>query len=318
MSTTIRRFVQGKLLSDVIEGVARTSFVVPETMLVADFLKELGERGFQAAPVYRGDADAPAVVAILSVMEVMTFVSFAAYFRDRSLDEQTFASLNVPAALTVADVLRERVTEEAAHLWVFEPTAALATVIEAMARGVHRVVTFVATADEVSRRRTPLMLTQTDVVRFLFRHEAELDDALTQRRIEELGLVNPAGSESLHSVRSTDKTLACFADLASRGLYAVPVVDEQGALQTSLSASDLKAAHHAYGAMLAPVEGFLKHVHGGKLVHPVTCGVHATLSEIVPSLLAAGIHRVWVVDSARRVLGVVSLSDILAQVDRMD
>ena len=51
---------------------------------------------------------------------------------------------------------------------------------------------------------------------------------------------------------------------------------------------------------------------GARLV--VTCEDTATVAEVLDLMHVRAVHRVWVVDDARRPTGVIALSDILAAI----
>jgi hypothetical protein len=106
-----------------------------------------------------------------------------------------------------------------------------------------------------------------------------------------------------------------------KDIQAVPVVDEQGVIVTTLSTADTKGldasnitkcllpvigSHPAISAcVIASVEplplinrscwcigtDYLKEMNGGKLIHPITCSPKDTLGEVVLKMKVATIHR---------------------------
>jgi CBS domain-containing protein len=147
---------------------------------------------------------------------------------------------------------------------------------------------------------------------------------ILDRRIEEIGLVNPLG-DPIVSLPSTDRTVDGFLKMFKTEVNAVAVVDDQGKLIANLSASDLGglSTKTIHTLSLPPLQ-FLELAHSRNFVElsltsssdkkpavPVTCSPETHLTEVVEKLIGAKIHRVWVVDSAQRPIGVVTLTDIL-------
>ena len=93
---------------------------------------------------------------------------------------------------------------------------------------------------------------------------------------------------------------------------AVAVVDDKGSIVANLSSTDVRGMKSEELCLVRkPVLEYLKARNPtGKLVHPVTCTPRALLKDVILQLSTAKIHRVWVVDSAMKPVGVVTLSDI--------
>ena len=138
----------------------------------------------------------------------------------------------------------------------------------------------------------------------------------------------------------------CFYEMERANVQAVAIVDDgTDVLVGNLSESDIATlSPDAFGAYALPVGEFLVHTHGitptipprddrvysptstaygvalaregGRLV--VSCESTATVGEVLELMHTRACHRVWVVDDARRPVGVISLADILAVVSTDD
>jgi CBS-domain-containing membrane protein len=154
-----------------------------------------------------------------------------------------------------------------------------------------------------------------DICRYLNRY-VDYNNPIFEKRIEELGLVNPLGSDKLVTISHNETALHAFQRLAALNLLAAPVVDDAGVICGNLSASDVRGITRTKLPWVElPVLKFLDKMNAscegkGRPV-PLTCSSRSQLKEIIPALIAAHVHRVWVVNSARVPIGVVTLTDII-------
>jgi CBS domain-containing protein len=98
---------------------------------------------------------------------------------------------------------------------------------------------------------------------------------------------------------------------------AIAVVDKEGRLAASLSASDLRGLHRGtLDTLLLPVYEFLesnsKERKGGLLPDQLRSAKPDTpLDAIVNMMLESHIHRVWLTNDNDEPVGIVSITDIL-------
>jgi len=169
--------------------------------------------------------------------------------------------------------------------------------------------------DDQQGRTSYQMLTQTDVVRFLFNHARSVG-AFSDVSLEELGLANPQGMSGggLVCVHSDCTALQAFRLMMERGLICVPVVDRgRGDLVGVFSCSDIKGiSAETLHRMNLPVLQFIEAMTGQKPAVPIAYNSKSQLSQIIPHMLAAKVHRVFLVDSALVPTGVVTMTDIIS------
>jgi len=160
------------------------------------------------------------------------------------------------------------------------------------------------------------LISQTDIARFLLKNKNLLEPDVNQATLSSLGLVNPLGSPVF--IASTfDKAITAFLKMVDNDIYAVGVLDEHGKLVANLSASDLRGLvpDKMYTLNLPIMEFFQSRV--GQPPHPITCSPDDVLEEVLLKTCPAHVHRVWVVDSAQRPLGVVTLTDVVKSILRI-
>jgi CBS domain-containing protein len=189
--------------------------------------------------------------------------------------------------------------------------APLIEVIRNFAQGLHRV----PVVDSENPNSIVGILTQTDANRFLATDpEKYLGKERAHASIADLGLVS--GADKVVSVTTNTKAIDAFITMHSKGLSAVAVVDEAGAFQGCLSATDLKLiTDFKFHTLLMPVGEFLEHgrKEEGRTCksYRVWCIATTPLQTVVKKLAEERVHRVFVVEPvSMKPLGVVSLTDI--------
>jgi len=147
------------------------------------------------------------------------------------------------------------------------------------------------------------LLSQMDIARELAKTDLGENG---KRKIEEL-----FPPKAVYSVKEDDIARDAFEQMYERNLSALAVVDKNGILVTNLSSSDLKTLDEDnIGNITLKVNQFLLAAHGVKPAVPIVSKPGDHLEDILPKLLIAQVHRVWITDSVERPIGVVSLTDI--------
>ena len=187
------------------------------------------------------------------------------------------------------------------------------------------------------------IVAQSDLAMYLRRNTDLLDQTVMNATVQSMQL-GAQGGRRVVSINASTPVVDCFYEMERANVQAVAIIDENtDALVGNLSETDIMTLKSdAYGALALPVGEYLLHAHGitnpkvpdivdrslynpdstvfsaalanegSKLV--VTCEPTATIAEVMDAMHVKAVHRVWVVDDARRPIGVVALSDILAAI----
>ncbi|RKO89536.1 hypothetical protein BDK51DRAFT_34071 [Blyttiomyces helicus] len=268
--------------------------------------------------ITKGDKQYIGMLSILDiVLYLMNLPSSSSHRND------TLSSIKTAALIGRSD--------EGLSLWVELPDAPLATSLEPMFKGVHRVLvpnfetTEPGASAEATQQGIPSLyrvVTQTDVARFLLK---ACNPAVLSGTIGDAGLGTAAVAASSAMGNARD----VLADMAAHAISAVPVVDGAGVLIGTLSVADLgwKLAEEGQQTGLHPLVGlvaelesitvgdFLKKVKGrvaGKSA--VTCRLDSSVGEVLRLCVVQKVHRVWVCGQDGVPFGVVSLSDLIQHV----
>jgi len=149
------------------------------------------------------------------------------------------------------------------------------------------------------------IVSQSDVVRFLFRNAKKLNNLMT-KKISELKM----GSGKVISIRNDCTLMKAFSKIITNNITGLAVVNQNGKIVNNISASDLKGITLTsfYKLEIQIHEVFL--YHPSKLP-PVTSTGNTTLLEVLEMIEQTGVHRVFEVDEENKPIAIITLTDIL-------
>jgi len=154
------------------------------------------------------------------------------------------------------------------------------------------------------------LLTQSQLIRFLDKHLDELPD-LSKEKVSDI-VYTPVNT--IASVQKNVWAIQAFAKMHQARLSSLAVVDSTGLIVDNLSATDLRGVLIDFRALLSPVHEFLEKSRNVAKITTralITCELKSTLPEVLRQITQTGVHRVYVIDSQERPVGVLSLTDIL-------
>jgi len=155
------------------------------------------------------------------------------------------------------------------------------------------------------------VLTQSDLINWLDKHIEELGK-LKNLSIYELGLVQ----HCVFSIQQNVTALEAFRMMARHKLHSCAVVDEDGVLLGNISAKDIKGIkdESSLSILYLPARSFIGKLHEREkdIQYPVfSCQQSSTLAEVIHRLSFLKRHRLYVENTHKRPVGVVSLNDIV-------
>lgn len=122
--------------------------------------------------------------------------------------------------------------------------------------------------------------------------------------------------------RFDDLILDAFLKIKNTRLSGLAVLDNEGTLVGNISAADMKAVvvDNLYGDLKEPV-GVLMKRSAEMFERPfraLYCLTTDTLQQVLQTFTCEKIHRLYIVNSDKQLLGVISLGDIIDVLDRLD
>jgi len=328
-SDSLRSFVNSHHAAELAPKASKL-ISVEESTPIPQVLELLSSKSIRAVPVYKFLAGSKKYIGIVSAYDIISYIAISVTKAIRGEPSPSQSAPSGTSGYTEASFSLDRFDQvpisdlftldvntsvENSSLWSLEPADTLATVIDYFAKGIHRVLVH-RKSDQTGKLKYQLV-TQTDVIRFLNQHMEALGNVFTTR-IEELHLCNPQGPQrKLHGISTRQSALEGFLLMHNEVLHAIPVVNDDGVLVTTLSTADAKGLNRAtFPKLLLPVTDFLKCQHGDRLLHPITAKARDTLKDIVTRMANAEVHRhqVWITNAAEKPIDVVSMTDILRKV----
>ncbi|KAI9334156.1 hypothetical protein BDR26DRAFT_867455 [Obelidium mucronatum] len=183
------------------------------------------------------------------------------------------------------------------------------------AQGLHR-----ALISDALKQKPSIVLTQSDILNYIHKNvcfkqkdKTILSLACFGKTLAELGLVM---TSSVKSMKESETALEGYNRMAHFKLLALPVLSGAGLVVATLSASDLRGLSRETLAFVElPVLEFLKKMNL-KADNETTSSLTPadTLLDAINLLVERDVHRLWIVDSVLRPIGVVSQSDVIAAI----
>eukprot|EP01089_Gocevia_fonbrunei_P014293 TRINITY_DN3883_c0_g1_i1.p1 TRINITY_DN3883_c0_g1~~TRINITY_DN3883_c0_g1_i1.p1 ORF type:complete len:373 (-),score=47.76 TRINITY_DN3883_c0_g1_i1:1-1119(-) len=157
------------------------------------------------------------------------------------------------------------------------------------------------------------IITHSKIINFLIKN-IQQDSDLMDQSIKDLKI---GTYEHVVTVFKDTPLITVLDLLAEKQISALPVVDEHGVIHCLYSNSDITeiARNRGFDSLDKPIADIVAttyRVNGGRDVKSVyTCSCTESLGVVIERLLATRVHRLILVDSTQRVVGVVSQSDLL-------
>jgi CBS domain-containing protein len=172
---------------------------------------------------------------------------------------------------------------------------------------VHRVP--IVSLDPVDPKIEAL-LTQSDVASYVAKHISVLGPR-GQRPVRDCFRV----FTKVYSVPPHSKAIDAFALMRDKGVTGVAVVDEQKRLVANLSAADLECLYHKrFFWLFMPVVDYIKAAYADRreiMTPPLSVSPETTLETLILKFAGTRVHRLYVVDGAGVLCGVITLSDLM-------
>jgi len=316
-----RRFLQEATLSQLVENKPALVWVEPATT-VASVCDELRLHNILSLPVYSEETNE--FVGIANVADIALFIAWGSVdlVRKQTEDKPQMSEMELVPRLKFADrpIVEIFISDETSYFCIFDASDSVYSVLEPFSKGYHRAL--VRLTPQASKPEDYRLLTQTDIVRFLFSNRDKLDQTLLSQTVAQAGLVQGRKNMLCVSEDEALNVLQAFRRMTQRDMNCIGICDKSGRLVCNLSASDLRGmAPDRLKMLLLPVRDYLTAMYGETLCHklyPITCAPDAKLAAVMESALAHKVHRVWVVDETEQPVGLVSLSDIICKFSPFD
>jgi CBS domain-containing protein len=283
-------------------------------------LEKLDAANILSAPVIN---DKNEIMGIVDVLDIVLFVigSFPKDIRLENLDEKELRKVMKTgsefdqAEISTVWELSARFKSNYEHVFRVKRTTPVSKLLEMFYEGVHRVIVV-----DVDGHTALNIISQSDLLSILSQCLPYLDVKERTKPVNQLGL----GTQKLASVSTDTKTITVLSkmqpDVDKPIFSSVPIVDSEGRLVATFSASNLKGLRQTnFPSLLLPVltfltiqpesKQFLSNLGKFKSLHPIVCSSTSSFETLVEKMVAHKVHRLYVVEDNKPV-GVISIGDV--------
>jgi CBS domain-containing protein len=256
----------------------------------------LRENNILSAPVY--DKNEKRFIGLVDVLSLVKYSTLGMFLKKEF--NNTFSK--APVKDVVLD--NEELEGSILKFVVFHEDDTLETVVSILAQGrVHR--GFVRKGLDLNSTEV-YPISQSDIVRYLYISKVHLPKTLIRDAI--------SSKKGVICIRDEEPAMDGFMKLWANKVQGLAVVDENGKIVETLSASDVRGmSSEKLEILLLPTPQYKKSLLG-KSLPPVCVGMTETMHDATRKLVENKLHRVWVVDDGNHPVSVISLTDLLEAV----
>jgi len=287
-----------------------------ETSTVAQVLKNLDENKISSIPLTR--ASSPA--SIIGIVDILDLVTSCTAKLDAPILTESIAKREIEQFLNKKAI--DVVEMSARNIW--QEISERALLLDMLALLSHPNIHRLAVIDD--NKKVIALITQTDVVQFLFQNRTRLGDIISSP------IKSWSQVKHVESIEVNDTLADSFRIMWEHEISGVAVVDKDGSLVGNISASDIKISHTCEDMLknlFDPIHQFLgleteknetelkprssslssstSRAHG----ESKCLNMEDTLENVLEAIVDNHIHRVFLVDNEKKPIGVISLSDII-------
>jgi len=282
---------------------------IESNVSAAEALKTLTKHNILCAPIL--DTATNQYLGLVDMLDLVTFIVDIYKDLEKAGNVTDFFSLLESGDRFVTQDVKT--VADLSHRNPFVPvheTDTLLAVVQLVGeKGLHRVPVVDSQGKVVN------FLTQSAIVEFVAKNLAKLGDVVDQSVGEML-----LGCKPVLKVNINNMAIEAFKLMAEKKVSAVAIVDDENKLISNLSARDIRTIatdHRVISGLFTPIRNFLQAVYAERILETspcINCTVKDTLGNVILKLSVSKVHRVYVVDHASAVIGVISLSDVLVGV----
>ncbi|EFC44027.1 predicted protein [Naegleria gruberi] len=313
-NNSIHEYFHGVQLAELIPA-GQKLVVLKEDETLQEVVNQLSTHHLLAAPVVDKQGK---LVGMLSMLDIVQFIVASS---PENVDFKNWQELEISGRCINLQTVKHVMGFSARDQYMPLKSNLPATMaIELFAKGVHRAIV----EEDVTTDKYIGTLSQTDILKRLAEHlHMGKMKQLGEQLVKDLGL----GLAKPVTIDGSENVLHAMKELAKANVSALPVVDHHGHLVGNFSASDLRGFYldriphfelttRTFLEKYSPksLVPFFVELDGLKFVDLVKKLTHPEIHDVIHSQTVKvdhSMHRVWVVSDERKVVGVITLTDIM-------
>lgn len=302
-------FLQKLAIKDLLEEDKDFDLIqVPSNSTVIEVLRILGKYNISAVPVVDMNTN-----QVLGGIDLIDILCFAAAKMSETLPEL----VNIESSEFAHQTVKEILNFSGRNAWNdLSYKAPITEVLEILSKpDIHRVAVTNEQIDTIG------LITQYGLIKFIHKNKDKYPEALKKTVSDIWGEKH----QEVQSINISSFVMEALKIMRFKSVSGLAIVDDDGRLVGNISAGDLK------NIITSTLEGLREDLHsqiqtfkniptdGDKRVlanlprfDPITVTTHSTLEYILQLIVSHHIHRVYVVDTDKKPIRVISLCDVIA------
>lgn len=288
--------------SEVFEQLTNIVTITTET-LVVDAIETLNINNISSVPVLTPDGK---LIGMLDTFDIIGF-ALEIFPSETDLEEDFFRSFLYSnfqlETRKVKDILNKTYNEE---MFTMKSNASVYAVTEFLAHGIHRLPIL----DENDPKKLVNIVSQTNVIRYILKN-IDLCPTLKDASLSDLRMAE----KELLTARDSDRMVDVLRLLVGTKFSAILCKDKNGNPSISLSANDVRNLEKdSFASLFLSVYGYYHQMTPRTRRDLITCQTSTTFSEALKLLVDNKIHRLWIKNDDEKVVGVITMTDILERI----
>ncbi|CAG8629772.1 1172_t:CDS:2 [Funneliformis mosseae] len=281
-----------------------TLIAAKPVITVREALKDMAKHNITSLPIYSHDSDN--IVTIVNLIDVLNYIIKEAVADEKLpnyLDSEKSHNLNNPIEV----VMPLDSEQESYRMFKSDANEPILKTLEAFSKNVHRSLVI-----DYLNKVPPYILTQTDIIRYAHAHPEVLPGIDLNASLESFGL--SGRDREIVIGRDNETALNVYRRMAERNLMGIPIINHNTKqLVGNLSVSDLRGLDYkSINNLVLPVLKFLATLpNADAILNPFTVKKDSSLGEALKLITESHLHRLWIVDDEKKVIDVLSLSDLI-------
>jgi len=309
-----KKFLDDTTVEDVLDPDFHLIFSY-KTDKILDTLKLLKEKNISSVPVY--DQEKKRFVGIVDVFDLLVVLIFMNDLKSlfqmmnhKEVDWYSFIESEM--ALLKNESIESIINSSQRNPWCpVSRLAPLHSLMDMLSKDVdlHRVPVVDDDGKVIS------LITQSKIINFLYQNIDRYPDTAA------IKIKDSFVPTEVVSVPPDCKAIEGYQLMLKAKVSGIAIVGEDETLIGSLSGSDLKKTtennliHDLHLPILSYIQGSSPEFEKPLVHFPVSCTLDMNLYEVLHKLVAKRIHRLFIIDSQQKPIGVLSLCDIITMMN---
>ncbi|CAJ0761540.1 13487_t:CDS:2 [Entrophospora sp. SA101] len=250
---------------------------------VRSALKTMADNNITSLPIYSHVSEE--IVNIVNLVDILNYI-----IKEAVADEKLPTSINSERIINLDKPIEIVMTldsdRESYRIFKSDANEGLHDTLTAFSKGVHRSLVI-----DYTGKINPYILTQTDIIKYVYKHPESVPDIDFNLSLKSLGLFSEDKKEEVVVGYVNETALNVYRRMAFKNLIGIPIVDRQ--LFGNLSVSDLRGlSYKSIDHLVLPVLDFLKLLPNSEnILNPKTATYDTSLKEVIEIIVENHIHQ---------------------------